>query len=155
MRLFLLCWMLLLLAGCLPTGPGPATGSAGPPADSLRAAIETAPAPGLARIVFYRQAIPFLQALRPDLIVNGKRVGTAELGGAFIRQARPGGYEVFSTHAPEALVGFTLGAGETRYVKVGPEFLGLGFRLAAKEVPARQALAELGDLELRREQAGR
>lgn len=157
---------LLLLAGCrtaaeAPPAAVPAAVPAAAPAQAtpeqqLAAALEAPPPPGLARIVFYRQAIPFLQALSPDVIVNGKRVGTAGAGSAFIRQARPGGYEVFSTHDPERVVRFTLAAGDTRYVKTGPEFQGLGFRLSATEVPARRARAELGDLELRRDRmAGR
>lgn len=154
MRRFLLLMLpLLLLAACprteAPAPPGPPGSDTGP-----AAAVAGAPAQGMARIVFYRQAIPFLQALTPDLIVNGKRVGTAELGGAFVRDARPGGYELFSTHDPDSVVAFTLAAGETRYVKVGPELRGLGFRLSAREVPATQARPELEDLDLSREHLG-
>lgn len=120
----------------------------------MLAALAAPPGGGLARIVFYRQAIPFLQALSPDLIVNGKRVGTADLGRAFLREARPGGYEIFSTHDPGTVVAFTLDAGETRFIKVGPQFQGLGFRLSASEPPAGQARADLYDLKLERTRFG-
>ncbi|SMF71892.1 hypothetical protein SAMN06265365_1288 [Tistlia consotensis] len=147
--LSLLALAALSLAGCVtPAAERPAAGP--PPDDELTARLDAAPPPGLARIVFYRQAIPFLQGLHPDLIVNGKRVGTAGMGDAFVRDAKPGGYEVFSTGDPETVVAFTLAAGQTRYVKIGPEFHGLAFRLSAQEVPAHQALAELADLDLSR-----
>jgi hypothetical protein len=160
MRPCLLLWIaVLLLAACLPDRGAPPPGgaqaeAAAAPGPDLTAALAAPPGPGLARIVFYRQAIPFLQAISPDLIVNGKRVGTADLGRAFLRDARPGGYEVFSTHDPDSVAAFTLGPGETRFVKVGPQFQGLGFRLSAREVPAAQARAELDDLELARTRFG-
>lgn len=154
MRPFLLLLplpLLLLLAGCRTAAEGPPAGAAaGAAEEPLSVSLETPPPPGLARIVFYRQAVPFLQSISPDVIVNGKRVGTAEPGGAFLREARPGGYEVFSTHDPETLVRFALEEGETRYVKTAPAFRGLGFRISAEEVPARRAVPELADLDLRR-----
>ncbi len=163
--LALLALVGVALAGCrtgggdLPRTADPAAAALGQgvpaqPKEALLAALEEAPAEGLARIVFYRRAVPFLQGLSPDVIVNGLRVGTLEMGSGFVRLAKPGGYEIFSTHDPETVVSLSLAPGETRYVKLGPALQGLGFRLSAEEVPERLARPELRDLDLSRKHLG-
>ena len=69
----------LAAAGCATTGSSPAS--------SMPAA---APAEGTGRIVFYRIASPIGYGMRPDILVDGKKVGESAPGMQFPVTVTPG-----------------------------------------------------------------
>ena len=76
------------------------------------------------RIYFYRSGSPFGAALQPAIMLNSMKVGSAVPGGVFFKDVAPGNYEVSTETEVERTATFTLGSGETRYVKFT---IGLGF----------------------------
>lgn len=128
------------LVGCAAPG--------GPPPAPLEAEIPEVP-PGEGRIVFYRTAVPFLVAVKPEIIVNGQKVGTAAFERYSYRNARPGRYEVFLTSDKDNPVYFTLAAGETRYVKAVFSIGITGTKLTPKLIEAAEGRADLESLQER------
>lgn len=128
------------VAGC-------ATPSSQPPLD-LEVELSSPPA-GEGRIVFYRNAVPFLVAVEPEIIVNGQKVGTAAFERYVYRDARPGRYEVFLTSDKDNPVYFTLRAGETRYVKAVFTIGITGTKLTASLIEEAEGRADLESLRAR------
>ena len=116
-----------------------------PPQGTLALEQVPAPAAGSGRIYFYRTDVPLLVAVEPDVIVNGRKVGTSVFERVFYRDAKPGRYEVFLTSDEDSPVYFTLAAGETRYVKAVIDLGVTGTRLRpelVEEAEARSAIAK-------------
>jgi hypothetical protein len=102
--------LLLLLAACALT-----------PAESP--AAFTPLAPGMARIVFFREIGTYDPAAVLTVALNDKAVGTLPRGDAFYRDVTPGTYTItFSPtrSVPDQFKAITPGAGEVFYVKLIP-----------------------------------
>jgi hypothetical protein len=93
-----------------------------------------APPPGHARIFFYRTENPFMFALEPKFIVNGKAVGHAVHGEAFFRDAKPGPYRIAISSDPDTLLRILAEDGETIFIKVTVDFNLTGSRLTVTRV---------------------
>lgn len=146
-------WTRLLCFALLASGLGPAASGgervvaatlAGNPV-ALQQALVTieAPPPDLARIYFYRQPAPLLIALQPDVVVNGRSVGSIGMGEVFFRDAKPGRYQVFLSADSEHVIELNLAAGEIGYVRAT---LRIGFgttRISAERISATVAVGEI------------
>lgn len=111
-------------------------------ADQASLAIE-APPPDLARIYFYRQAAPLLLALEPEVIVNGRSVGSLGMGEVFFRDAKPGRYEIFLEDDTGHVIELQLAPGEIGYVRATLR-IGLGTtRISAERIAATAAVDEI------------
>lgn len=100
--------LLLVLAGC-----------AAPPSGAPVAF--TPLAPGMARIVFYRDIGYYEPAVDLTVDLNDRNVGVLPRGTAFYRDVTPGSYTITFTPtrpAPEQFVTVTPGAGNVFYVKL-------------------------------------
>lgn len=117
----------------------------GPTAGELPGALGPA-ADGLSRLYVYRPKGPVLGAVVPEVVVNGRVLGTLRPGEVLFRNARPGRYELRLSTRPEAVVALRLSAGRQRYVEVAPEWAGLGWELAAHPQPEEQALQVIPEL---------
>ena len=84
-----------------------------------------------------------MAALEPDVIVNGRRVGTSRHDRFFYKDARPGRYEVFLTSDPDAPVYLELEAGEARFVKTVVRFALSGTKLTAKVMEQAEGRREV------------
>jgi len=116
--------------------------AAGEAAEQASLAIEPPP-PDLARIYFYRQAAPLLLALQPEVIVNGRSVGSLGMGEVFFRDAKPGRYEIFLEDDTQHVIELRLAPGEIGYVRAT---LRIGFgttRISAERISADAATAEI------------
>src|SRR6185503_7847288 len=101
--------VLVLVSGCA-FGPGFKT---------VRAAFPPVPA-GSARIFFYRNAnLGAGAAVRPDVNLNGEKVGSAIPGGFFYVDRPPGDYQVTTTTELKKSLTFHVDAGQVRYVRLG------------------------------------
>jgi len=78
-----LAGMLLLLAGCVPAPPGPALNGPLPP-----------PAPGTARLIFYRNLDYYGTQAMPTVYLNSQPAGISQNGAVFYRDVAPGLYTV-------------------------------------------------------------
>jgi hypothetical protein len=131
---------LLLLPACVTTTapePGPA------PQEVLGL---PAPEEGQGRIVFYRPHGSLFPALRPDVVVNGRKVGTSVTGDLFHRPARPGRYEIFLANDSDEPLMLTLAAGEVAYVRTSVAFGLTGPHLSPKVVEEDKARREITNL---------
>lgn len=146
-------WTRLLCFALLASGLGSAAGGGGQAAAAplpggpatLQQALVTIepPPPELARIYFYRQPAPLLIALEPDVVVNGRSVGSIGMGDVFFRDARPGRYQVFLSADSEHVIELNLAAGEIGYVRAT---LRIGFgttRISAERISAAVAVGEI------------
>lgn len=116
--------------------------AAGKAAEQASLAIEPPP-PDLARIYFYRQAAPLLLALAPEVIVNGRSVGSLDMGEVFFRDAKPGRYEIFLEDDTQHVIELRLAPGEIGYVRAT---LRIGFgttRISAERISPTVATAEI------------
>ena len=98
------------------------------------------------RIYFYRPGKFVGAAIQPDIMLNGRKVGTAQPGGFFHIDTPPGNYEVLVATEVKETVNFRLLAGQTRYVRLK---IGLGLvvgRMYPELVDESRALGELADL---------
>ena len=131
---------LATLSGCVTRGR--------PAGQTASAAVSASPGAGEARIFFYREDFAFLGAIEPEIVVNGKRVGTSRVGEAFFRDAAPGRYQVYSSHNPDYIVEFWVAAGEEAFVKVEPRLQGLNTKLTTVLMDPTLAEQELEELTL-------
>ncbi len=113
--------------------------AAGPPPD-LRA--------DQARLYFYRPNESLFPAIRPEVIINGRKVGLSVVGEAFYRDARPGRYEIFLTSDDDDRLTVTLAPGEVHYVRTSIVLSWLGPHLSPTSVEAEQGELELQGLVL-------
>lgn len=98
----------------------------------------------MGRIFFYRP-VTSGSALRPDILVNGKRVGQSVAWEFFHLDQPPGKYEVVTRTNVERKVGFVLEKGQTRYIRFSAN---MGFLIGyvyGELVDQATALPELKD----------
>ena len=123
------------LAACSVPFDPPARPVAAPPPPVVRTDED--------RLYFYRPNDSLFPAVRPEVIINGHKVGVSVVGEAFYRDAQPGRYEIFLTSDDEDLLTVTLTQGQTQYVRTSIAMGWLGPRLAPTSVEP-----ELGELEV-------
>jgi len=118
--------------------------ASGPKFDSVTSTLAPVPA-GKSRIYFYRST-SLGAAIQPEVRLNGVVVGKAEPNGVFYVDRDPGNMEVITGSEVDRKLTFTIGPGETRYVKLG---VGLGivvYRIIPELVSEAAARKEMADL---------
>jgi uncharacterized protein DUF2846 len=112
------------------------------------------PAPGLARIYFYRDWEPYESMSRPFIYLNDAPAQISEPGGISFRDLAPGEYHISVDSQgtyPHQFKMLALRAGDIRYVKIeslrdwfrGPFWYRDTFVVAL--IPERQAKGEIAD----------
>ena len=101
-----------------------------------------------ARLYFYRPRESLFPAVRPSVIVNGRKAGLSVVGEAFYRDAQPGRYEIFLTSDDDERLTLTLEPGEVHYVRTSIAMGWLGPHLAPTAVEADQGAREIARLRL-------
>ncbi len=74
------------------------------------------PNPELGRIFFYRPSA-MGAAIRPDVMLNGEKVGEAISHGFFYADRPPGNYEAMTSTEVSRKVSFVLEKGQTRFIR--------------------------------------
>ncbi|MBI4621431.1 MAG: DUF2846 domain-containing protein [Desulfobacterales bacterium] len=100
--------------------------------------------PELGRIYFYRPS-SFGAALRPDVLLNGEKVGEAIAWGFFYIDRPPGEYVAVTSTEVTRKASFILEKGQTRYIKFS---VSMGFfvgHVYGKLVDESVALSEIRD----------
>lgn len=113
---------------------------AAPPPPDLRA--------DQARLYFYRPNDSLFPAIRPEVIINGRKVGVSVVGEAFYRDAQPGRYEIFLTSDDDDQLTVTLAPGEVHYVRTSIILSWLGPHLSPTSVDPEQGEREVQNLPL-------
>ena len=101
-----------------------------------------------ARLYFYRPNDSLFPAIRPEVIINGRKVGVSIVGEAFYRDALPGRYEIFLTSDDDDRLNVVLRPGEVRYVRTSIAMGWLGPRLSPTEVDSERGARDLENLRL-------
>jgi hypothetical protein len=102
----------LLLAGCIPTPPGPLLTGPLPPQP-----------PGSARIVVYRDLDYYATRSMPTVYLNDRPVGISENGGVFYRDVAPGAYTISvapSLPYPNQFKTVLVKPGDVFYAQIAP-----------------------------------
>ncbi len=99
--------------------------------------------PESARVYFYRSQVPFLAAIEPEFLVNGKSVGIAKINQVLYRDAEPGNYEIKISSDIKNPILILLKPGEARYFKAYGTTSVIRSHHAIKEIPEDQALKEI------------
>lgn len=128
------------LAACNGTFEPPERPVAAPPPPALGA--------DQARLYFYRPNNSLFPGIRPEVIINGRKVGVSVVGEAFYRDAQPGRYEIFLTSDDEESLTVTLMPGETHYVRTSIAMGWLGPHLAPTSVDSEAGALEVQSLVL-------
>ena len=123
-----------LLAGC----------ASGPKFSTVEGGLASPP-PGKARIFFYRST-SLGAGIQPEIKLNGAVVGKAEPNGIFFVDRDPGNMEVITGSEVEKRLSFTVGAGETRYVRSSVGLGVLVYRIIPELVGEEEAKKEIADL---------
>ena len=126
--------LVAMLAGC----------ASGPKFETVASSIAPVPS-GQARIYFYRSGT-LGAAIQPEIRLNGNLVGKAEPNGVFFVDRAPGNMEVVTGSEVERKLTFTIGPGETRYVKLGVGFGVLVWRIIPELVDEAKARSDIADL---------
>jgi len=79
------------------------------------------PNPEMGRIFFYRPS-SFGAALRPDVMLNGEKVGEAISHGFFYVDRPPGEYQAVTSTEVSRKVSFVLDKGQTRFIRFRVSF---------------------------------
>lgn len=106
----------VLLAGAFLAGC-----ASGPKYSEISNSIPPIPAAD-GRIYFFRSSSMMGAALQPDIRLNGQVVGTSKAGGFFYVDEPAGAYTAATSTDSEKAATFTLGVGETRYLRTSPSF---------------------------------
>ncbi len=77
----------------------------------------------MGRIFFYMPS-SLGAAFQPDVMLNDQKVGRAKSLGFFYVDRPPGDYKVFASTAANRAVSFTLGKGQTRFIRLS---ISMGF----------------------------
>jgi uncharacterized protein DUF2846 len=129
-----LAFLMCFAAGC----------ASGPKFNSVESGFAPLAA-GKSRIFFYRPSA-LGAAIQPDIRLNGSVVGTAQPHGVFFVDPDPGNMEVITGSEVDRKLTFTIGSGETRYVRSA---VGLGilvYRIIPELVDEAEARKEMADL---------
>jgi len=105
LRLVLGCMLALSLSAC----------ASGVKFTDMRPSLAP-PSQEMGRIFFYRP-VTIGAALKPDILVNGNRVGESVAWGFFHIDRPPGNYEVVTSTEVDRKVSFVLEKGQTRYIR--------------------------------------
>lgn len=124
--------MVALLSAC----------ASGPKMSEVQSSIPTLK-PGEGRVYFYRSGSMMGAAIQPNIMLNGKVVGTSKPGGFFFVDEAPGAKEVSTSTEVEKKLTFTLNAGEVRYVKTV-----IGFGIVAGRVYPELVDKTIGEKEI-------
>ncbi|WP_419903720.1 DUF2846 domain-containing protein [Kiloniella sp.] len=100
------------------------------------------------RLYFYRSKIPFLAAIEPEFLVDGKSVGKAVMNQVIYRDALPGNYEIKISSDMENSINLVLSPGETRYIKAYGTTSVIRTYLSITEVDSEQALKDIKNQKL-------
>lgn len=133
-RLALLILTLSLLTSCATSGPKFVEYKT----------VMASPNPELGRIIFYRTTT-LGAALRPDVLLNGEKVGEAIARGFFYVERPPGEYVVLTSTEVTRKVSFVLEKGQARYIKFS---VSMGFfvgHVYGELVDESIALSEIND----------
>mgnify|MGYP002336267915 CR=1 FL=1 len=128
--------LLSVLAACAATGPLH---------KEVAASIPPVPA-GKGRVYFYRADTMFGAAVTSDIKLNNRVVGRSERGSFFYVDENPGKCLVSTSTELEKQLTFTLGAGETRYVRTSVSLGLLVGRINAELVNNETAKSEIVEL---------
>ena len=104
--------IVLLLAGCVPTPPGPLLSGPLPPQPA-----------GTARIVFYRDLDYYATQSMPTVYLNDKPAGISENGAVFYRDVAPGAYAISvapSLPYPNQFKTIVVKPGDVFYAQLAP-----------------------------------
>ena len=96
-----------------------------------------------ARIYFYRSKVPFLAAIEPVFLVDGKSVGKAVMNQVIYRDAKPGEYKITISSDQENAIALSLKPGQAKYIKAYGTTSVVRTYHAIKEVGEEEALKEL------------
>lgn len=124
----------VVIAGC----------ASGPRFGNVERKLATLPE-GMARVYVYRTGL-FGAAVRPDVYLNGYRVGDCAPNEVFYQDVWPGRFEAVAVTTTERRLAFSIAAGEIKFVKcsVGTGFLfGQGRLEIVDAVDARRAIQDL------------
>lgn len=128
--------LLSVLAACAATGPLH---------KEIAASIPPVPA-GKGRVYFYRADTMFGAAVTADIKLNNRVVGRSERGSFFYVDENPGKCLVSTSTEVEKQLTFTLGTGETRYVRTSVSLGLLVGRINAELVNNDTAKSEIIEL---------
>lgn len=138
----LLLALALVAAGCATTGTAPAP-----------AMPTAAPADGTARIVFYRPGGLIGYGMRPDILVDGRKVGESSPGTQFAVSVAPGRRQVSvsnSLYSGERKLEVTVRNKEVVYVRTSIGVDSLAGRTDVAIMPAEQGASESAGLDVAR-----
>ena len=99
------------------------------------------------RIFFFREPMSG-GIFSPTLKMNGKPLSKMSSGEVFYVDRPPGSYKVSVETEVERSASFTLNPGETKYIKVAPAMGVMVARFELELMDEKQALYEMGPLEL-------
>ncbi|MBL8378032.1 MAG: DUF2846 domain-containing protein [Burkholderiales bacterium] len=133
-RVWTLLASLLILAGC----------ASGPKFNTVEASMP-ALAKDKARVFFYR-ATSLGAAIQPDVRMNGTVIGKAVPLGVYFADTDPGNIEIATSTEVERKLTFSIGASETRYVRLNISLGLLVGRVAPELVDEKEARMEIVDL---------
>jgi len=134
-RLVVLLAIAAVITGCA-TGPKFAETSSSMP--SVKA--------GDGRIFFYRSNSMLGAAIQPDVRLNGEVVGPSKPGGFFYVDRPAGSYSAATSTETEKTVSFQLDAGESKYIKMTPQFGVLVGRMVLSVESAQTGRTELASM---------
>ena len=128
-----------------------AAGCATPTASVAPASISAVPPEGMGRIVFYRTSGLWGYGMRPEIFLDGKKVGQSVPGAKFHVHVPPGTYQVTvpnSVYDGERKLAVTLRNKDIVYVRTSLGGSALGGRTNVEVVPAGEAEGESSGLDL-------
>jgi hypothetical protein len=96
------------------------------------------------RIYFYRTTV-LGAALRPDVLLNGQKVGTSIAKGFFYVDAPPGEYTAVTSTEVTRKVSFTLEKGQIRYIRFAVRMGFFAGHVYGELVDEQTALSEIKD----------
>ncbi len=135
-RSMLFAFALSLLAGCAATGMKHA--ELAPLMPKLTAED--------GRVYFIRKAAFAGGGVRPDIYLDGQKVGSSQPGGFFYVDTKAGPHEASATTEAKRGLSFSLDAGETKYIRSFPTIGILVGRVNFELVNADEAQKELETL---------
>ena len=134
-RLVALLAIAAVMAGC----------ATGPKFTETSSTMPTVKA-GEGRIFFYRSSSMLGAAVQPDVRLNGEVVGPSKPGGFFYVDRPAGSYSAAASTETEKTVTFQLDAGETKYIKMTPQFGVVVGRVVLSVESPQTARTELSSL---------
>ncbi len=102
------------------------------------------------RIIFYRPSGLYGAAMRPDILLNGRKVGRSRPGTIFYVDVDPGKHQVTVPailYPGESTIDIDVRQNETVYVKTSMGGSAFGGRTNVEVVSFEQAMTEIDDLE--------